>query len=64
MTENRGPQYATPAVTVGNFLGTPTVDIHAGWQRVSIRPEDAHDVVKGMADVLAWINDQPVKESH
>ena len=54
-TTRRAPEYARPEVSVGRFDGAPVVTLTAGWRSICIRPEDARDVVSGIADVIAWL---------
>lgn len=51
----RTPEYTRPEVSVGRFDGSPVVTLTAGRRSISIRPEDARDVVTGIADVIAWL---------
>ena len=54
-TTRRAPEYARPEVGVGRFDGAPVVTLTAGWRSIYIRPEDARDVVSGIADAIAWL---------
>lgn len=54
-TTRRAPEYARPEVSVGRFNGAPVVTLTAGRRSICIRPEDARDIVTGVADVIAWL---------
>lgn len=55
MNTTRTPEYTRPEVSVGRFDGSPVVTLRAGRRSICIRPEDARDVVTGIADVIAWL---------
>lgn len=52
---HRAPEYTRPEVSVGRFNSVPVVTLRAGRRSICIRPEDARDVVTGIADVIAWL---------
>ena len=54
-TTRRAPEYARPEVSVGRFNSAPVVTLTAGRRSICIRPEDARDIVTGIADVIAWL---------
>lgn len=54
-TTRRTPEYARPEVSVGRFDGAPVVTLTAGRRSICIHPEDARDIVTGIADVIAWL---------
>lgn len=51
----RAPEYTRPEVSVGRFNGAPVVTLTAARRSICIRPEDARDIVTGVADVIAWL---------
>lgn len=52
---HRAPEYVRPEVSVGRFNSAPVVTLTAGRRSICIRPEDARDIVTGIADVIAWL---------
>lgn len=56
-TTRRTVEYTRPVVSVGRFNGAPVVALIAGRRSICIRPEDARDVVTGIADVIAWLEE-------
>ena len=54
-TTRRAPEYTRPEVSVGRFNGAPVVTLTAARRSICIRPEDARDIVTGVADVIAWL---------
>lgn len=54
-TTRRTPEYTRPEVSVGRFNSAPVVTLTAGRRSICIHPEDARDIVTGIADVIAWL---------
>lgn len=54
-TTRRTVEYTRPVVSVGRFDGAPVVTLTAGRRSICIHPDDARDVVTGIADVIAWL---------